>query len=171
MHFDVNDLIQYTAWERRQWQEFLHGKGDQVLQISAGPNGDGRFDTIGNLIQHIFMAEKRYVERLLGQPLTEMNSIPSDRIEVLFDFGRQSRNEFKHLLETFAAAEWDVQREFLILTYRIKATPNKIASHVLMHEIRHWAQIGTLLRLNGVVTQFHDFLASPVMGGEWTTAT
>ena len=39
--------------------------------------------------------------------------------------------------------------------------------HVLMHEIRHWAQIATLLRLNGVAGEFHDFLFSPVLGGEF----
>jgi len=36
-----------------------------------------------------------------------------------------------------------------------------------MHEIRRWAQITTLLRLNGLVGEFHDFLASPVMGGKF----
>jgi len=35
-----------------------------------------------------------------------------------------------------------------------------------MHEIRHWAQIGTLLRLTGLKGEFHDFLFSPVLGGE-----
>ena len=50
-----------------------------------------------------------------------------------------------------------------ILTYSISATPKKIVTHVLMHEIRHWAQIGTLLRLQGLVGEFHDFLFSPAM--------
>jgi uncharacterized damage-inducible protein DinB len=167
MHFDVGDLIQYTGWERRKWHEFLLGKGDQVLQISAGPNGDGRLNNVGDIIKHIFLAERRYIERLNGSPLTDMASVRNDSIEFLFDLGRQTRSELKHLIETFPAAEWDVEREFQILTYTIKATPNKIISHVLVHETRHWAQLATLLRLNGVVTEFHDFLASPVMGGEW----
>jgi uncharacterized damage-inducible protein DinB len=41
-----------------------------------------------------------------------------------------------------------------------------IIVHVLVHEIRHWAQIATLLRLNGVTGEFHDFLFSSAMGGE-----
>jgi hypothetical protein len=36
-----------------------------------------------------------------------------------------------------------------------------------MHEIRHWAQFGTLLRLNGLKGEFHDFLFSPVLGAEF----
>ena len=60
---------------------------------------------------------------------------------------------------------WDVPREFVILGYNVTATPKKIVMHVLMHEIRHWAQIATLCRLNGLVVEWQDFLGSPVWGG------
>lgn len=36
-----------------------------------------------------------------------------------------------------------------------------------MHEIRHWAQIGTLFCLNGLTGEVHDFLFSPVLGAEF----
>ena len=48
----------------------------------------------------------------------------------------------------------------------VTATPKKIVTHIMFHEIRHWAQIATLWRLNGLKEDFHDFLFSPVMGGE-----
>lgn len=48
----------------------------------------------------------------------------------------------------------------------LRVTPRKLLVHVLMHEIRHWAQVGTLFRLNGMPMEFHDFLFSPVLGGE-----
>jgi uncharacterized damage-inducible protein DinB len=54
-----------------------------------------------------------------------------------------------------------------MLNYFVKATPKKIVIHILMHEIRHWAQITTLFRLSGLTGELHDFLASPVMGGEF----
>jgi len=41
--------------------------------------------------------------------------------------------------------------------------------HVLLHEIRHWAQIATLLRMTGVTDGFHDILFSPALGGEVKT--
>jgi len=137
------------------------------LRISAGPNGDGRFEVVGDLIRHIFSAEKRYVERLSGWALTDTASIPNDKIEALFEFGQQSRKGLKELLETFPAAQWDVPRELKILNFLVNATPRKIVTHVVMHEIRHWAQIGTLLRLNGFAGDFQDFPGSPVMGGGW----
>jgi uncharacterized damage-inducible protein DinB len=43
--------------------------------------------------------------------------------------------------------------------------PRKIVVHILLHEIRHGAQIATLFRLNSLVDDLHDFLFSPVLGG------
>ncbi len=103
MDLSLNHLLDYTAWQRKRWHDSLRNHGEQVLQIGAGPNGDGRFEVIGDLIRHIFSAEKRYVERLSGRALTDTASIPNDKIEALFEFGQQSRKELKELLETFPA--------------------------------------------------------------------
>jgi len=163
---NLTDLMEYTDWERRKRYELLRQQGDRVLEFSVGPHGDGRFESVGDMIRHIFSAEKRYVERLSGRPLTDVACIPKDSIEALFGFGQQSRKELRELLAQ--GVEWDAPQDFKILDYQIKVTPKKIVTHILMHEIRHWAQIATLLRLNGVVGDFHDFLFSPAMGGEFS---
>jgi len=167
MHLTLADLMQYTEWERSRWMEVFR-KHPEALGINIGPNRDERFNTVGDWVRHIFAAEIRYVERLSGRPLTDVAGMGNDNPEELFEFGRRTRNELKHFLETFPAPEWDIPRELQILSFLVKATPNKIAVHVVMHEIRHWAQIATLLRLNGINDEFgHDFLGSPVMGGDW----
>ena len=159
----LDELFEYTDWERQKWHDWLRSKGDQVLGIGAGPNGDGRFESVGDLVKHIFSAEKRYVERLKGQPLTDPASIPSDSIEALFQFGEKSRKGLRELVSSWPSEQWNTPMDLKILTYSISATPKKIVTHVLMHEIRDWAQIGTLLRLQGLVGEFHDFLFSPAM--------
>jgi uncharacterized damage-inducible protein DinB len=156
-------LVDYTDWERGKWHEWLRQQGDSVLDMGAGPHGDGRFERVGDLVKHIFSAEKRYTERLSGRPLTDPAAIPNGPVEALFHFGRQSRTEFKAFLAILPAAEWDVPAEFTILGHTIQATPRKIVMHVLTHEIRHWAQIATLLRLNGLKGELHDLLFSPVL--------
>ena len=85
-------------------------------------------------------------------------------LPALIRFGQQSRKELKQLVEAFPAQEWDVPHEWNILTFSVTASPRKIVMHVLMHEIRHWAQIATLFRLNGLAVEFHDLLFSPVSG-------
>ena len=166
MLIDLNLLLEYTDWERQKWHESLRQQGDQVLKISAGSHADGRFETVGDLVRHIFSAEKRYIERLSDQPITDTSSIPTDNIEALFQFSRQSRKAFREFVETLPAQEWDAPRDYMMANHPLRATPKKFIIHVLLHEIRHWAQIATLLRQNGLKGDFHDFLFSPVAGGD-----
>jgi len=167
MHVTIADLMQYTEWERGKWIR-LFGKTPSALGLSVGPNRDDRFNTVGDWVRHIFAAEIRYVERLSGRPLTEIAGMRNDNVEELFEFGKRTRKELRRFLENFPDTEWDVPREMQILNFIVKATPNKIVVHIVMHEIRHWAQIATLLRLSGFRGDFgDDFIVSPVMGGDW----
>jgi uncharacterized damage-inducible protein DinB len=165
LQVNLTDFLDYTEWQRDRWQAVLRERGAGALTASAGPHGDGRFDAVGDLIRHIFSAERRYVERLEGRPLTDTSTLASDDLDALFTFGRESRRELRRLLETFPPEQLDVPREFLLMNSRVVATPRKILVHVVMHEIRHWAQIATLLRLRGTSGGLQDFLFSPVLGG------
>ncbi len=162
----MDDLLEYTAWQRRQWLDWLRQHDAAVLKTGAGAGGDGRFESAGDWIKHIFSAEKRYVERMLDRPLTDPAAIPSNNLEELFQFGERSRRELKEFVEALPAAQWDAPMELTLMGNSLTATPKKIVTHVLLHEIRHWAQIATLLRLSGYKVDLHDFIFSPVMGGE-----
>lgn len=161
----LDDLLDYTDWEREKWYDWFRRHGDQVLKISAGPHGDGRFESAGGVVKHIFSAEKRYADRLSGRALTDTASVPNDDVNALFQFGRRSRGDLRELLETYSD-DWNALSEYKIVNSVLRATPKKIVVHVLIHEIRHWAQIATLFRLNGLAVEFHDFLFSPVWSGE-----
>lgn len=169
LNLSLDNLIEYTNWERDLWHGWLQQHGDGVLAITAGPHGDGRFQTIGDLVRHIFSAEKRYVERLSNRPITDTASIPTNSVEALFQFGGQGRNDLLELIKTFPQQDWDVVRDLPLMNKVLRLTPRKIVVHVLLHEIRHWAQIGTLLRLNGLTAGFHDFLFSPVLAESSTS--
>lgn len=163
---NIGTLIDYTDWEREKWRDWLRRHGDDVLKTSVGEHGDGRFKTVGDCIKHIFSAEKRYIERLSGRPLTETAAMPSGNIDALFEFGERSRRELRRFLKDFPAEAWDSPQEFKLMNSSLTVTPRKILIHVVLHEIRHWAQIATLFRLHGLTGEFHDFLFSPVLGGE-----
>jgi uncharacterized damage-inducible protein DinB len=164
----MDDLLDYTDWERGKWLDWMRQCDQAILEISAGPNGDGRFVRVGDLVRHVFSAEKRYVERLSDRPITDPATIPADDIETLFQFGQQSRRELRRFIEELPPEDWDASRTFTLMNKSLTATPRKIVTHVLLHEIRHWAQIATLLRLRGLKDDLHDFLFSPAMGGEFT---
>jgi uncharacterized damage-inducible protein DinB len=121
-------------------------------------------NTVGEVVRHIFSAETRYVERMNDRPLTETAALPAaDDIDALFAFGRQSRAALRTFISALPPDELDVSRELTIVNHTRRLTPRKILVHVVLHEIRHWAQIATLLRLQGMKVDFHDFLLSPVM--------
>ena len=54
IHLSLNDLIDYTDWERRLRYDWLLQHGNEVLKVSAGSHGDGRFQSAGDLVRHIF---------------------------------------------------------------------------------------------------------------------
>jgi len=161
----LETLLDYSDWERQKVHDRLKKESPAVLKLSAGPNGDSRFQCLGDLIRHIFSAEKRYVERLAGREMTDTSTIPNDDLETLFQFGRQSRKEFREFLTSFPNDHWDVPQEQKLGNSVLTLTPRKIVTHIALHEIRHWAQITTMLRMNGIKDDFHDFLFSPALGG------
>lgn len=159
------NLMDYTEWERGLWVDWLTQQGDQVLEIKTGPNADARFQTIGDLIRHLFSVEVKLLDRLGNRPPTDIALVPSNSVAALFQFGRQGRKELREFVKTVSAQQWDEPQEFKAFKMVVRGTRRKFVAQILLHEIRHWAQIATLLRLNGLKTDFHDFLFSPVLGG------
>lgn len=157
-------LLEYTEWERESWHAWFTRAGAAALTVSAGPHGDGRMSTVGEIVRHIFSAETRYIERMKDQPLTDAADLPpADDVDALFAFGRNSRAALRQFTATFPPDQLDIARDLTIVTVTRRLTPRKILGHVVLHEIRHWAQIATLLRLQGMKVDFHDFLISPVL--------
>jgi uncharacterized damage-inducible protein DinB len=160
--FELAHLLEYTDWERAQWYAWLREQGPGALAVDLGPNGDGRVNTIGELVRHIFAAEKRYVDRVQGAPLTDPAAVPPDDVEALFAFGQQGRDALRALLATFPTERWDVPQQIQIGKHSRSVTPRKLIVQAVTHEIRHWAQVAAFLRMSGRKPGPRDFLVSPV---------
>ena|SRR6267378_5035732 len=114
----------------------------------------------------MFAAEKSYIDKLSVRSLADVTSIPDGDIEAFFlQSTKPERFEgiCRNVPHPGVGCPAGSHKE---LNSVLTATPRKIVVHILLHEIRHWAHIATLFRLNGLVDDFHDFLFSPVMGGE-----
>ncbi len=159
---ELAHLLEYTEWERDQWHAWLREQGPAALAVGYGANGDGRVNNIGELVRHIFSAEQRYVDRITGAPLTDAAPVPADEVEVLFAFGRKSRAALRALVASFPAERWDVPQQVQIGPRARQITPRKMVLQAVTHEIRHWAQAATLLRMSGRKPGTRDVLASPV---------
>jgi len=160
--FTLDDLLAYSDWERDQWRGWFREQPAAALAVDLGTHNNGRIRNVGELVRHIFSAEKRYVERCRQMPLTDTSTIPADDVGALFAFGSESRRALRELLASFPDVEWESPREMSFGTHTRIVTSRKMILQAITHEIRHWAQIAAFLRQAGYKPGFHDLIASPL---------
>jgi uncharacterized damage-inducible protein DinB len=153
-------LLELTSTEHHRWHDWFidHPKGWAV------PFATGRMATVGGVVLHIFAVELRYTQRLLDQDVTQWEEFRQTSVEDVFELGDNARAQLVHFLTTASEAELDRVLTFQTLTAGlVSASKHKIASNIFLHDIRHWAQIATVLRQNGFGDQWaHDMLLSDV---------
>ena len=159
---EIGYLLDYTEWDRAQWEAWFRSVGRDAFLLDLGANADGRIANVGELVRHIFSAEQRYVDRIQELPITDTSVVPADDVDRLFDFGRQTRQRLRRLVDSLPAETWELPREVEIASQKRRITPKTMLVQSVTHEIRHWAQLATLLRLAGHRTGVHDFLLSGV---------
>jgi uncharacterized damage-inducible protein DinB len=160
--FTLDDLLAYSDWERAEWHKWFREQGPGALAVDLGPNNTGRIQNIGELVRHIFSAEKRYVERCRQMTPTDTSAVVADKIEPLFAFGAESRRALRELLASFPDADWAAPREMSFGGDTHIVTSRKMVLQAITHELRHWAQAAAFLRQAGYKPGFHDLIASPL---------
>lgn len=158
----VEYLLEYTEWDRGQWERYFREQGPEAFAVGVGANTDGRIANVGELVRHIFSAEQRYVERIQQLTLSDTSTVPANDVDALFDFGRRSRENLLQLLRDFPAELWAKPQEIQIGPSKRTVLPMTMVVQSLTHEIRHWAQLAMLLRMEGRKTGIHDFLVSGI---------
>ncbi len=153
-------LLELTSTEHHLWHQWF-------LEHPAAwdvPFATGRMATIGKLVLHIFAVELRYTQRLLGEEVTRWEDFPQSSIEDVFELGENARAQLVQFLTTAPESELDRVLTFETLTAgTVTANKHKLASNVFLHDIRHWAQIATVLRQQGYADQWpHDLLLSAI---------
>ena len=162
--FSLDDLLGYSEWDRANWLAWFRKHGPDTLALGLGAHTDGRFSTVGELVRHIFSAEKRYVERALGLPLSDTSVIPAGDVEALFRFGEETRRALRQLVDSSPDEFWSAPRTMTVGKETITVSARAMIIQTVTHELRHWAQIATLLRLAGYGAGIHDYLISPSAG-------
>lgn len=156
------ELLDYTAAETAHWHRWLAGGRTGLLDL---PAGDERTATVRGLLQHIFAVERRYADRLLGEPVTPYEAIDTRDVTTLFAAGADARQRLERYLTGATAADLARRVEFETLSAGMQsASARKIVAHVLIHGIRHWAQLATILRQHGEAADWmHDLLMSDAL--------
>lgn len=104
--------------------------------------------SVGQALQHIVAVELRYAQRLAGQPETPYDAVPCSTPEEIFTAHESAMTTFRE--ELAKGGDWDAKFEFQTLTMgRARASRKTVFFHAMMHSIRHYAQLATLVRQHG----------------------
>ena len=144
LNLGFDELLRYTKEERDKWHDWLLAH-PAAMEETVQPGG--KLPTVGKLIDHIFLAERRFLQRLRGEPLVESTGLTGNNVPPLFAYGASVRRELEQYVSTLDDDEANEPREFVVREQAVSMTPRKMLFHVLLHETRHWAQIALAVRL------------------------
>lgn len=142
-----DELVRYTDEEREKWRHFF-AHDPQAIELVVQPSS--RFPTVGQLIDHIFLVERRHLQRLRGESVAERTGLTGNNAAPLFDYGASVRRELEQYVRQLEDDEADQIRIFDVRNQQWPMTPRKLLFHILIHEVRHWAQIALAIRLAGL---------------------
>lgn len=141
-----DELLRYTSDERDKWRRWLQSHPD-AMDVPLQPGG--RYPTVGKLIDHIFLIERRHLQRLTGDPLAESTGLTGNNAPPLFDYGASVRRELEQFAGLMDEDEAKEPRTIVVREQTFTMSPRKLLFHILIHEIRHFAQIALAIRQAG----------------------
>jgi uncharacterized damage-inducible protein DinB len=149
-------LLDYSDHERRKWRAWLTA---DPAHVRIGVQPGGRFPTVAELLDHVFLVERRHLARLEGGTPPDATGVPPGDLDALFEYGDLVRRDFRHYLEELDDEQADRSLSFTLVVGRFTLTPRQLAVSILLHEVRHLAQIALAARLAGHQPPGeHDFL-------------
>jgi len=118
--------------------------------------------SVRGLLKHIFAVELRHSQRLRKEEVTAYDAIPAGSLDDLFAVHDQAvQNLQQFLAHVDDASLQEVIALQTVSSGTLHASRRKLFVHIMLHSIRHWAQLSTVLRENGFKTEWpKDFLFS-----------
>ena len=141
-------LLAYSDAERTKWREWLEANPAR-LHLPFQPGG--RFPDVASLFDHLFLVERRHLSRLEGAIPPTATGITPGEVAALFDYADLVRADFRGYLD---ALDEGMASQPIVLTGLqssgdITMSRRRLTTHILLHEIRHLAQVAYAARLAG----------------------
>ncbi|SRR5579871_269180 len=151
-----SELLDYTQQESGRWKQFF-AKHPEALDLPLDIAGNVR-----GLVRHIFAVELHFAHELSGLEKIDPARLPASTLDEMFGIGEQAAALYKDFFRKATDEEW--ARTVQLDRLGIKASKRKLVAQALTHSMRHWAQISTFLRQQGLKQDWiHDFLLTRAM--------
>jgi uncharacterized damage-inducible protein DinB len=141
----ADEVMAWLDSTSKHWQALIE-EHPEILQLPCDVLGVG---TVGGLLQHIVAVEVRYAEQLSGLPPSDYSTIPFDSAKAIYATHDRAVRMFRELL----AGDFDWEARFDYVTRSMGPARSKrktVLFHALLHGIRHYAQLATLVRQHGI---------------------
>ncbi len=160
------ELLQYTTEETCRWRQWFSNQAAAVLDVPVGEAGT-ETATMRGMLAHIFYCELFYADLLTDTKpdFPAYENIPHSTVPELFDLGASAEQRLGSFLvhadgnglAAVISIGWPPEKP-------IAGTKRKMMAHVLVHSLRHWAQVATALRQHGYKADWgHDLLFSQAL--------
>jgi uncharacterized damage-inducible protein DinB len=147
MAMTADELMAWNERTAEGWRS-LAGRHPELLSF---PCDVYETRNVGELLQHIVAVELRFAQRLHGLPESPYEEIPYDSAQAIYATHDEAMVLLNELLRDLQPSWWEETITFA--TRRIgtlQASRRTLLIHALMHSIRHYAQLATLVRQQGI---------------------
>jgi len=142
----LEELMNYSDHERGKWKEWIAADPKRLeIPFQAGRD----FPTIGSLLDHIFLVERRHLSRLQGAVPPDMTGIRAGDWPALFEYADLVRADFRTYVANLDEATAGELMTVVVQSGSRTMTRRWLATHILLHETRHLAQIAFAARIAG----------------------
>jgi len=151
----ADELLAWSDHTADGWRALLH-RHPHALAL---PSDIRESNTVADVVQHIVAVELRFAERLAERAETPYEQIAKDSVEALFATHDRAIASLRTTLAR-PGYDWEQVVEFATRSAGVwRVSRRTMFVHALMHGIRHWAQLATLLRHHGIrAEQGGDYL-------------
>jgi len=144
------------AWAERTsegWRSLLTAH-PEALRVPCDVMG---VSNVGELLQHIVAVELRYAQQLAGLPPADYASIAFDSAEAIYATHQRAIALLKEQLAS--GVDWDEKIEYVTRSMGpARSSRKSILFHALLHSVRHYAQLATLIRRHGIQPGPMDYI-------------
>jgi uncharacterized damage-inducible protein DinB len=157
----LNELLDYSDHEREKWKAWVQADSARLnMPFQAG----ARFPTVWSLLEHIFLVERRHLARLEGGTPPDSTGVAPGDVAALFEYADTVRADLRQYVAGLDDTEAASIVTFSIPNASFTVSRRKLAAHILLHELRHWAQTAYAARVAGIQPPGeHDLLFFPGM--------
>ena len=160
-----DSLLRYNEQETARWREWFSNQPEAVLQIPAG-DLSVHMGTVRELLFHIQIAEWVYAKVLHGEGWEdEWQKFDRTTVGGIFAVAAEAQPKLRAFADSASEAQLAHQYKITARSGQtVVGSGRKFLTHVVLHSIRHWAQVAMLLRKQGHATNWqHDFIFSDVV--------